>query len=209
MGNDEQWEVAEKTIRDVLQEKKLDYIEEIGEAAFYGPKIDFKVQDAIGRYWQLSTIQFDFNLPERFKMTYIDKKGAEQRPFIIHRALLGSLERFMGLLIEHYAGAFPFWLAPVQIAILPVSEKFQTYSDKVFKILKDEGFRAELYNQDESLGKRIALASREKIPYLIILGEKEEKEKTVTVRQRGTKKQARLEIENFLEKIKKENRGKN
>ncbi len=209
LGNDEQWEVAEKTIRDVLQEKKLDYIEEIGEAAFYGPKIDFKVQDAIGRYWQLSTIQFDFNLPERFKMTYVDKKGAEQRPFIIHRALLGSLERFMGLLIEHYAGAFPFWLAPVQIAILPVSEKFQTYSDKVFKILKDEGFRVELYDQDESLGKRIALASREKIPYLIILGEKEEKEKTVTVRQRGTKKQTQMEAERFLEKIKKENRGKN
>jgi len=204
LGEAEKWEVAEKTIREVLQKKKMDYIEEVGEAAFYGPKIDFKVKDAIGRYWQLSTIQFDFNLPERFEMTYTNDKGVAESPFIIHRALLGSLERFMGVLIEHYAGAFPAWLAPVQVAVLPVSEKFDTYSKKVMATLKENGIRVELHNQDEGLGKRIALATKQKIPYLLILGEKEETEKTVTVRQRGEKKQQTIRVDKFLEILNEE-----
>ncbi len=204
LGEDEKWEVAERTIRKVLEKQGLDYTEEIGEAAFYGPKIDFKVKDAIGRYWQLSTIQFDFNLPERFQMTYTDDKGTEQQPFIIHRALLGSLERFMGVLIEHYAGAFPFWLAPVQVALLPVSEKFADYTEKVNSVLRQEGLRTEIHNQDEGLGKRIALASKQKIPYLIIIGEKETADKTITLRQFGTKEQKTMLVERFLEEIEKE-----
>ncbi len=204
LGEDAKWEVAEKTIREVLEKQNLDYTEEIGEAAFYGPKIDFKVKDAIGRYWQLSTIQFDFNLPERFQMTYTNDKGTEQQPFIIHRALLGSLERFMGVLIEHYAGAFPFWLAPVQVALLPVSEKFSDYTEKVNAVLRQESLRTEIHNQDEGLGKRIALASKQKIPYLFILGEKEVSDKTITIRQFGTKEQKTMSVEEFLEKIKKE-----
>ncbi len=202
LGEDEKWEVAEKTIREVLEKQNLDYTEEIGEAAFYGPKIDFKVKDAIGRYWQLSTIQFDFNLPERFQMTYTDDKGVEQQPFIIHRALLGSLERFMGVLIEHYAGAFPFWLAPVQVALLPVSEKFADYTEKVNTVLRQEGLRTEIHNQDEGLGKRIALASKQKIPYLIIIGEKEVANKTITIRQFGTKEQKTMSVEEFLKEAK-------
>ncbi len=202
LGEDEKWEVAEKTIREVLKKQNLNYTEEIGEAAFYGPKIDFKVKDAIGRYWQLSTIQFDFNLPERFQMTYTDDKGMEQQPFIIHRALLGSLERFMGVLIEHYAGAFPFWLAPVQVALLPVSEKFADYTEKVNSVLRQENLRTEIHNQDEGLGKRIALASKQKIPYLIIIGEKEVTDKTITIRQFGTKEQKTMLVEEFLKKTK-------
>ena len=209
LGEDEKWEVAEKTIREVLEKQNLDYTEEIGEAAFYGPKIDFKVKDAIGRYWQLSTIQFDFNLPERFQMTYTDDKGVEQQPFIIHRALLGSLERFMGVLIEHYAGAFPFWLAPVQVALLPVSEKFADYAEKVNSVLRQEGLRTEIHNQDEGLSKRIALASKQKIPYLIIIGEKEVADKTITIRQFGTKEQKTMSVEEFLKEIEKSNYGKN
>ena len=201
LGEDKKWEVAEKTIREVLEKQNLDYTEEIGEAAFYGPKIDFKVKDTIGRYWQLSTIQFDFNLPERFQITYTDDKGVEQQPFIIHRALLGSLERFMGVLIEHYAGAFPFWLAPVQVALLPVSEKFADYTEKVNTVLRQEGLRTEIHNQDEGLGKRIALASKQKIPYLIIIGEKEVANKTITIRQFGTKEQKTMSVEEFLKKV--------
>ncbi len=204
LGEDEKWEIAEKTIREVLEKQNLNYTEEIGEAAFYGPKIDFKVKDAIGRYWQLSTIQFDFNLPERFQMTYTDDKGTEQQPFIIHRALLGSLERFMGVLIEHYAGAFPFWLAPVQVALLPVSEKFADYTEKVNTVLRQEGLRTEIHNQDEGLGKRIALASKQKIPYLLIIGEKEVTNKTITIRQFGTKEQKTMSVEEFLESVSKD-----
>ncbi len=204
LGGDEKWEVAEKTIEDILQERKMDYVSETGEAAFYGPKIDFKVKDAIGRYWQLSTIQFDFNLPERFKMTYTDSKGLEQQPFIIHRALLGSLERFMGVLIEHYAGAFPTWLAPVQVGILPVSEKFTAYAQKINSLLQENDIRTEIHNQDEGLGKRIALATKQKIPYLLILGEKEEEEKTVTIRQRGVKEQKTVGVDELVELLVKE-----
>jgi threonyl-tRNA synthetase len=203
LGKNEDWEVAEKTIVNVLENKKINYTSEKGEAAFYGPKIDFKVKDAIGRYWQLSTIQFDFNLPARFQMTYTDNKGLEKQPFIIHRALLGSLERFMGVLIEHYAGAFPIWLAPVQVGILPVSDKFNSYAEKVSSVLKETGVRAEMYNQDEGLGKRIALATKQKIPYLLILGGKEMEEKTVTVRQRGNKKQQTISVDKFMQMIQK------
>jgi len=201
LGKSEDWEVAEKTIVDVLKSKKIDYTSEKGEAAFYGPKIDFKVKDAIGRYWQLSTIQFDFNLPARFQMTYTDNNGLGEQPFIIHRALLGSLERFMGVLIEHYAGAFPAWLAPVQVGILPVSDKFNSYAEKVSSALKGSGVRTEMYNQDEGLGKRIALATKQKIPYLLILGEKEMNEKTVTIRQRGNKKQQTISVNKFIKTI--------
>jgi threonyl-tRNA synthetase len=208
LGGDEKWEVAEQTIENILQERKLNYVSETGEAAFYGPKIDFKVKDAIGRYWQLSTIQFDFNLPERFKMTYTDNKGLEQQPFIIHRALLGSLERFMGVLIEHYAGAFPTWLAPVQVGILPVSEKFTTYAQKINSLLQENDIRTEIHNQDEGLGKRIALATKQKIPYLLILGEKEEQEKTVTIRQRGIRKQKTVGVNELVELLEGEIRKK-
>ncbi len=203
LGKNENWEIAETTIKKVLRDKKIDFTEEIGEAAFYGPKIDFKVKDAIGRYWQLSTIQFDFNLPERFSMTYIAENGQEKSPFIIHRALLGSLERFIGVLIEHYTGAFPFWLSPIQVSIVPVSEKFNDYAEEVKTVLIKSNLRVKINNKDESLGKRIHEEEKQKVPYILVVGEKEMTDKTVAVRARDNKdnKQEVITLDEFIKKV--------
>jgi threonyl-tRNA synthetase len=174
----------------------------VGEAAFYGPKLDFIAKDVIGREWQLSTIQLDMNLPKRFELEYIDTDGSKKQPVVIHRAILGSTERFLAILIEHYGGAFPAWLAPVQVKILAVSEKQQDYAEKVLKKLQESGIRAELAPSNETLGKRIREAQLEKIPYILVVGADEEAEKTVSARQRDKGDLGKMMVEKFIEEIK-------
>ncbi len=204
-GNDTGWEFTQDILKKIATEKKLNFIEEEGEAAFYGPKLDFKLKDVLGREWQCSTLQFDFNLPERFDMTFINNKGEKERPYVLHRALFGSFERFLALLIEHYAGAFPTWLSPVQVAIIPISEKFNEYAHSVETQFIASCIRTSVDNSNESLGKRIRLAEKQKIPYILVVGEKEMTDETVAVRKRGEeKKQEVLKVSEFLEKVKKE-----
>uniref|UniRef100_A0A7C4R7Y8 Threonine--tRNA ligase n=1 Tax=candidate division CPR3 bacterium TaxID=2268181 RepID=A0A7C4R7Y8_UNCC3 len=200
-GNDEGWELTENILRKVAQEKELNFKEEEGEAAFYGPKLDFKIRDVLGREWQCSTLQFDFNLPERFDMTFKNAKGEDERPYVLHRALFGSFERFIGLLIEHYAGAFPLWLAPVQIKVLPVSDKFLDYAKEVADELRRSEFRLEVDDSDESLGKKIRNAEMQKIPYMIIIGEKEIEGKNVTVRSKKDGDLGSMSIEDLINKL--------
>jgi len=185
LGGDEVWEKSEPIMRSLLEKKNMTFKEVVGDAAFYGPKIDVIVVDAIGREWQVSTIQLDFNQPARFKLTYVDSDGTEKTPVMIHRALIGSPDRFMGILIEHFAGAFPLWLSPVQVKVLPVSEKHVAYAEQVLETLMEAGIRAEVDSANESLGKKIRLAKTEKIPYLFVVGDKEVEAGTVTVENRS------------------------
>jgi len=204
-GNDEGWEFTENILRKVATEKTLTFTEEKGEAAFYGPKLDFKLRDVIGREWQCSTLQFDFNLPERFDMTFINNKGEDERPYVLHRALFGSFERFIALLIEHYAGAFPIWLSPVQVVVIPVSEEnFGAYALEVKGKLLAAGVRVKLDSSAEGLGKKIRDAERQKIPYMLVVGEKEATDGLVAVRKHADKNQEVLKLDEFLEKIKNE-----
>ena len=203
-GDDEGWEFTEDILRKVATEKDLDFIEEEGEAAFYGPKLDFKIKDCLGRMWQCSTLQFDFNLPQRFEMSFKNNQGEDERPYVLHRALFGSFERFIGLLIEHYAGAFPTWLSPVQISIVPVSEKFNDYAREIKSVLLEKGLRVNLNIKDESLGKRIREEEKEKIPHILVIGEKEMNDKTVTVRSRGIAEQKNLNLDEFIKEISEE-----
>jgi len=203
-GSDEGWKFTQKVLEDVAKEEGLDYTKEEGEAAFYGPKLDFKIKDVLGREWQCSTLQFDFNVPERFDLTFINDKGKEERPYMLHRALFGSFERFIGLLIEHYAGAFPVWLSPVQAAIIPVSDKVADYAAEVASALADEDIRFVVSNENETLGKRIRSAEMEKIPYILVVGEKEASGKTVSVRKRGKGDMGAKSVEDFLKDIKTE-----
>ena len=189
VGDLKLWESAENSLRKALEMEKIEYKIDEGGGAFYGPKIDVRVCDALSREWQLSTIQFDFNLPERFKLTYVDSDGVEKRPLMIHRALLGSIERFFGILIEHYAGNFPLWLSPVQAIVVPISQKNDDYAKKVCSILKKNDIRVNCDLRDERMNAKIRDASEKKIPYTIIVGDKEEKEETVSVRYFGSKKQ--------------------
>ncbi len=184
-GNDSGWEFTEAVMEKVAGQLGVEYEKELGEAAFYGPKLDYKIKDVLGREWQCSTLQFDFNLPEKFKMTYINNEGKEEQPFMLHRALFGSFERFVGLLIEHYAGAFPLWLSPEQVRVLPVSEKFDDYAKEVVEELIKNGLRARLDSESESLPKRIRNGEKAKVPYLLVVGEKEAADRTVAVRQRS------------------------
>lgn len=205
IGADKDWAMAEKALKLALEEMGFkDFTYDVGGAAFYGPKIDIKVNDAIGRKWQLSTIQFDFNEPTRFDMTYIDDKGKEQRPLMVHRALLGSLERFMGVYVEHVAGAFPVWIAPVQAVVIPISEKFNGYAEEVAKKFIDNDLRVELYSAAETLGRRIRTAEMQKIPYILIVGEMEMKSNTVSVRKRGEGDLGARPTTAFIDAIKKE-----
>lgn len=183
VGEDELWGKATDSLRIALEKEGLPYKVDEGGGAFYGPKIDIKIKDALGREWQMSTIQFDFNLPERFDMNYIGEDGKEHRPFMVHRALLGSLERFFGVLIEHYGGSFPMWLAPVQAAVIPVSQNFSEYANKVTEELKKSGIRVELDERNEKIGYKIRYWETQKIPYMIIVGEKEVSSNTVSIRQ--------------------------
>lgn len=185
LGTDENWEKSQGELREILEESNVPFKPVEGEAAFYAPKLDVMAIDAIGREWQISTIQVDRNMPGRFKLTYIDRDGSEKTPVMIHRALIGSPDRFMGILIEHYAGAFPLWLSPVQVKVLPVSEKHNAYGAGVLKELKAAGIRAEIDDANESLGKKIRNAKSEKIPYLFVIGDKEAEGKTVTVEARS------------------------
>jgi len=201
-GSEADWERAEGALAKALEERGLPYERMEGEAVFYGPKIDIKIKDALGRSWQCTTIQFDFNLPERFELAYMGEDGQEHRPYMIHRALLGSLERFFGILIEHYAGAFPVWLAPVQAAVLPVLEKNESYAEGVVERLRTAGIRAELHGGGKTLSYRIRQAQLQKIPYMLIVGDREEAEGRVALRLRTEEDLGPKPLEEFIAMVK-------
>jgi threonyl-tRNA synthetase len=203
-GDDAVWDLSERTLAKVLEDRGIEYKRIEGEAAFYGPKIDVKVVDAIGRTWQLTTVQLDFNQPERFDLTYVGADNATHRPIMIHRALLGSIERFFGILIEHYAGSFPAWLAPVQAKILPVSQKFADYGQEVTARMKAAGLRVLLDDDSEKLGYRIRRAELEKVPYTIVVGGREAEAGTVGVRQRRGGDLGSMSVEDFIARVKSE-----
>ncbi|OGY42067.1 MAG: threonine--tRNA ligase [Candidatus Buchananbacteria bacterium RBG_13_39_9] len=204
IGSDEMWEESEATLKKVLNILELKFRINEGDGAFYGPKIDFHIKDSLGRSWQCGTIQLDFSMPERFELEYIDNEGQRKRPVMIHRTVIGSIQRFVGILIEHYAGAFPLWLAPVQIKILPVSDKFLEYALEVKSKLNAENVRVELDDSAESLGKKIRNGEKEKVPYLLIIGEKEVNSKLVAVRQRGKGDLGPQDLDEFIKQIKDE-----
>ena len=184
-GSDAGWDFTEQVLEKIAQAKKLTYQKDIGGAVFYGPKLDFKIKDALGREWQCSTLQFDFNLPERFDMTFTNSQGEKERPYMLHRALFGSFERFIGLLIEHYAGAFPVWLSPVQIKIISVAETHIPACEKLAHEFKAAGIRVEIDKADETVGNKIRKAAGEKVPYMLVIGDKEASSPTLAVRDRG------------------------
>jgi threonyl-tRNA synthetase len=202
IGELEKWELAENALKTALEKKGLEYNIDPGEGVFYGPKIDLKIKDAIGRLWQCSTIQVDFNLPQRFEVKYRDKDGQDKYVIMIHRALLGSLERFFAVLVENYAGVFPFWLSPVQVRILPISDKFLEYSQKVLIELQKNNFRVELDDSGTTLQYKIRNAISQKIPYLVVIGQKEQQENKVSVRQYGSEKTEVYTLEEFVNKLK-------
>lgn len=185
VGELDRWEKAEKALKEAIDTRGLPYEIDEGGGAFYGPKIDIKIEDAIGRSWQCSTVQFDFNLPERFDMTYIDDSGEKVRPYMIHRALFGSIERFFGILVEHYMGSFPYWLAPIQVKVLSLNKDVQPYCEEIMAALKAEGVRVETDFSEEKLGYKIRQAATEKVPFQVIVGRQEMETKTVSVRKRG------------------------
>ena len=201
IGSDENWDKAESAIMEAARKKGLKTVVELGEAAFYGPKLDFMVKDAIGRRWQLGTIQVDYNLPERFQLEYVDADGQKQRPVMIHRAPFGSIERFTAVVLEHTAGHLPIWLSPDQVKILPVSEKYADYAEKVCNLLKNSEIRASIDARNETLGKRIRDIAALRVPVLVIVGEKESTEGTVSVRREGVD-QGSMSAEQFVEYIK-------
>lgn len=209
IGSDENWELAEKSIIEAVEEKGLkNVVIEYGEAAFYGPKLDFMVRDAIGRKWQLGTIQVDYNLPERFDLTYIGEDNAKHRPVMIHRAPFGSLERFVAVLIENCAGKFPMWLVPVQVKILPISDKFISYAENILSQLKNNDIRAEIDDRSEKIGKKIRDAELAKIPIMLIIGEKEVNEEKVSVRRQGKGDEGTKTLSEVIENINDEVRNK-
>ncbi|KPJ57252.1 threonyl-tRNA synthetase [Parcubacteria bacterium DG_74_2] len=203
-GTEKGWQKATSSLKYVLKKLKIKYQIDPGGGVFYGPKIDIKIKDSLGRPWQCTTIQVDFNLPERFEIIYIDKKGKKRQPIMIHRALIGSLERFIGVLLENYAGALPFWLSPEQIWILPIGSKHKKYAQKISKILKEEDFRTEIKDEAETVSKKVREGEIQKIPYLLVVGNKEMKGKSVRVRKRGKGDIGEMKLENFIKKIKKE-----
>jgi threonyl-tRNA synthetase len=205
VGSPEIWDKAESALKSALENKGLEYEIDPGEGVFYGPKIDLKIKDVLGRFWQCSTIQVDFNIPERFDIVYIGEDNKFYRPIMIHRALLGSLERFLGVLIENYAGAFPFWISPVQIKILTITDRTISYGEKIVDILRKEGFRVETDFRNEKLNYKIRIAQQEKVPYMIILGDKEEKDEVISVRTRKGEVINNIKLEEFINKIKLEN----
>ena len=201
MGSDADWEMATEGLRGALEELGVDYVVNEGDGAFYGPKIDFHLEDSIGRTWQCGTIQLDFQMPQRFELEYTGADGEKHRPIMIHRVAFGSIERFIGILIEHYAGKFPTWLAPVQVKILPVSDKFADYAQKVTDELKEAGIRVELDGRSEKLGYKIREAQMQKVPYMVIVGEKEVAENVVSVRKRDEGDIGSMELKAFADKV--------
>jgi threonyl-tRNA synthetase len=201
LGTAEMWAKAEAALKAALDRHGIAYQVNEGEGAFYGPKIDFQVSDALGRQWQLGTVQLDYQMPERFGLAYVGADGAEHRPVMIHRAMLGSIERFLGILIEHTAGAFPPWLAPVQAVVLPVSEKFLAYAGEVHARLQEAGLRAELDTRDEKLGFKIREAQLQKVPYMLIVGAREEEQGTVSVRLRTQEDLGGMRLGELVERV--------
>lgn len=204
IGKIEDWNMATQALSDALKDKKLEFQINEGDGAFYGPKIDFKLKDAIGRLWQCATIQCDFSLPERFQLEYIGEDGAPKRPIMIHRAILGSVERFIGTLIEHYAGAFPAWLAPTQVNIIPIRPEHAEYANRVKEILQLQGLRVIIDASNESLNKRIREGTVRKIPYLLIIGDKEKENNSVAFRRYGSGDQGVLPVDEFVIQIRQE-----
>ncbi len=201
MGDDALWELAEQRLKEALEETNTPYKLNPGDGAFYGPKIDFHLEDCLGRTWQCGTIQLDFQMPEKFDMTYVGQDGEEHRPVMLHRTILGSLERFMGILIENYAGAFPFWLAPVQLKVLPVSAEFVDYAKEVTAKLKEQDYRAEIDMRDEKLGKKIRDAQIQKTPFMVVIGAKEQEEGTIALRDRVKGDLGSMSFDRLLEKL--------
>jgi threonyl-tRNA synthetase len=201
-GSDENWQLAISSLERVLNRKNIPFKTIPGEAAFYGPKIDVKLVDVLGRLWQLSTVQFDFNLPARFELEYVGEDGERHQPVMVHRALFGSVERFFGVLIEHYAGAFPFWLAPVQVGLVPISERHVEYAQKIQKQLQEAGFRVELDARNEKMNAKIRDLTMQKIPYVLVMGDKEAAADAVSVRTRGKGDQGTVPFQEFLERCK-------
>ena len=204
LGDKKVWDKSIKILKNTLKENKMDFVVDEGEAAFYGPKIDFKGKDSLGRLWQVATIQVDYNLPQRFELSYIDEKGNKKVPVMIHRAFLGSIERFMSIMIEHFAGAFPAWLAPEQVRIIPVNDKVSSYTTKLYKELKEENIRVHIDESNDTLGKKIRNAEIVKIPYTLIIGDKEKKEKNISVRSYKKGDLGQSKIDKFIKQIKEE-----
>ncbi|NLM49715.1 MAG: threonine--tRNA ligase, partial [Clostridiaceae bacterium] len=208
MGSEEDWEEATNALRDAVVELGYSYKLNEGDGAFYGPKLDFHLEDCLGRTWQCGTIQLDFQLPEKFELEYTGPDGEKHRPVMIHRVVFGSIERFIGILIEHFAGAFPTWLAPVQVKVIPISEKFEEYAKDVYKKLFDEGIKVEIDLRSEKVGYKIREAQLQKIPYMLVVGEKEQQEGKVSVRARKEGDRGMMGLDDFLSEIKEEIRTK-
>ena len=204
MGSDEDWELATNALKGALDELNLDYIINEGDGAFYGPKIDFHLKDTIGRTWQCGTIQLDFQLPQRFELEYVGEDGEKHRPIMIHRVIYGSIDRFIGLLIENFAGVFPLWLSPVQVKVLSLTDRNEKYVNEIVERLRKEKIRAEADNRNEKVGYKIREALNEKTPYLIIVGDEEEKNKTISIRGRGNENKSGLNLDDFILRLKEE-----
>ncbi len=203
MGDENLWDKAEKNLKEILEESNKNFFILEGDGAFYGPKIDILMKDSLGREWQMGTIQLDFQLPRRFNLKYTDKDGAEKTPVVIHRVIYGSFERFIGIITEHFGGNFPVWLSPVQAKIIPISDKFEDYTNEVFQKLKDSKIRVEIDNRNETLGSKIRDAQNEKIPYMLIIGQKEVSDQNITVRKNNSKDMETFSVTEFLEFITK------
>lgn len=204
MGDDKIWDMATQALKEAIEEKQIPYQINEGDGAFYGPKLDYHIRDSLGRTWQCGTIQLDMNLPERFHMEYIGEDGQKHQPIMIHRACFGSMERFIGILIEHYAGAFPTWLAPVQVKIMPISEKHNAYAEEIRQVFKKAYIRVELDNRNEKIGYKIRQAQMEKVPYMLVVGDREAEDGTVAIRKRGQGEQGTMKWQDFLAQIQKE-----
>jgi len=191
-------------MKEVVKEMKMEYVINEGDGAFYGPKFDFHLKDSIGRTWQCGTCQLDFSMPERFEMEYINEEGKEERPVMLHRTVLGSIERFTGIITEHFAGAFPPWLAPVQIMLIPVADVHEDYAKELKEKLSDLDLRVDVMTAEETLGKRIRESETQKIPYMLVMGDNEVKGKSVTVRDYKTKEQVEMKVDKFVEIVQKE-----
>lgn len=208
LGDKKTWGFAEDALTQALKKNKIDFKINPGDGAFYGPKIDIVINDSLGREWQMATIQLDFNIPRRFNLTYTDNKGQKQTPVIIHRAIFGSFERFIGILIEHYAGNFPTWISPIQIMVLTVAKSYKKFAKTLNETFKKEGFRTSLDDGNDTLGYKIRNAEKQKIPYMLVIGDKEIKSKNLHIRQYGSRKIVEISTDKFLEKIRKEIRDK-
>lgn len=208
MGSDEEWKMAEDSLRGALDELNLQYVINEGDGAFYGPKIDFHLEDSIGRTWQCGTIQLDFQLPQRFELEYVGSDNEKHRPIVIHRVIFGSIERFIGILIEHFAGKFPTWLAPVQVKVLPISDRFNNYCDEVVKQFNENGIRVEIDQRNEKIGYKIREARNERVPYIVIIGEKEEGEGNISLRSRKNGDEGSINVKDLIERINNEIKNK-